>query len=119
MKEVEEWLKRAEKDLDDAKFSLEGKRFELASFLSQQAIEKALKTLYLKKFNKIKKIHDLVILGRSVNLPKKFIKECKEITAAYTYTRYPEIPRVKNIESSARRFVKQAEVIISWIKRQL
>jgi len=30
-------------DLDDANFSLEGERFNLACFLSQQAAEKALK----------------------------------------------------------------------------
>jgi len=31
-------------------------------------------TLYWKRFNKIKKVHDLVILGKDLNLPKKFLK---------------------------------------------
>jgi HEPN domain-containing protein len=117
--EIEKWIKRAEKDLDDAKFSLRGKRFELAAFLAQQTIEKALKALYLKKFNKIKKIHDLVILGKEVGLPENFLNQCKEITAAYIYARYPEIPEVDDMEKLAKRFVKEAEVIVKWIKEHL
>ncbi|PPA78997.1 MAG: HEPN domain protein [ANME-2 cluster archaeon HR1] len=41
--EARRWLLQAKHDLDDANFSLEGERFNLACFLSQQAAEKALK----------------------------------------------------------------------------
>jgi len=41
--EARHWLLQAKHNLDDANFSLEGERFNLACFLSQQAAEKALK----------------------------------------------------------------------------
>jgi len=119
MKEVEKWMEKAEKDLRAAEINLKQGLFEVAAFLAQQAIEKAMKALYLKRFNKIKKVHDLVILGKDLNLPKKFLKMCKEITAAYIYTRYPDVPQVKEIEKSAKIFVEEAKVIIEWIKKQL
>jgi HEPN domain-containing protein len=59
MKEVEKWIGKAEKDLEDAKFNFEGKRFEVSSFLSHQAAEKALKALYILKFKRLWKVHDL------------------------------------------------------------
>ena len=37
------WLMQAGRDLDHARYSFEGKRFNLACFLSQQAAEKAVK----------------------------------------------------------------------------
>jgi HEPN domain-containing protein len=80
-------------------------------------VEKAEKDL--KRFNKIKKVRDLVILGKDLNLSQKLLKMCKEITAAYIYTRYPNVPEVKEIEKSAKMFVEGAKVIIKWIKKQL
>ncbi|HEY9246165.1 MAG TPA: HEPN domain-containing protein [Candidatus Methanoperedens sp.] len=41
--EAKRWLLQAKHDLDDAYISLDGERFNLACFLSQQAAEKALK----------------------------------------------------------------------------
>jgi hypothetical protein len=35
------WLMQARQDLDDARYSFAGKRFNLACFLSQQAAEKS------------------------------------------------------------------------------
>ncbi len=37
------WLRQAQQDLDDAEFTREGERFNLACFLGQQAAEKAVK----------------------------------------------------------------------------
>ena len=55
MEEAENWIKKAEKDLNAAKYNFEGGLFDVASFLCQQAVEKALKALYVKKFKRIKK----------------------------------------------------------------
>ncbi len=37
------WLLQAQRDLDDARYAYDGKRFNLACFLAQQAAEKAIK----------------------------------------------------------------------------
>lgn len=119
MEEYQEWIKKAEDDLKAAKYNYSGKLYDLTSFLCQQAVEKALKSLYIKKFKKIKKVHDLVILGKEVGLPENFLFYCKELTAAYVYTRYPGMPEMKAIKESSRKFIKQSEEIITWIKMQL
>ena len=41
MGEGRRWLRQAEQDLDDARYNLEGKRYHLVCFLSQQSAEKA------------------------------------------------------------------------------
>jgi HEPN domain-containing protein len=37
------WLLQAQRDMDDARYAYDGKRFNLACFLAQQAAEKAVK----------------------------------------------------------------------------
>ena len=41
MSEGRRWLRQAEQDLDDARYNLEGDRYHLVCFLSQQSAEKA------------------------------------------------------------------------------
>jgi len=43
------WLRQAERDLDDAEYSLAGRRYNLACFLRQQTAEKALKAILYAK----------------------------------------------------------------------
>lgn len=45
--EVKRWIEKAEKDLKVAEFNLNGKQYEAAGFFTQQAVEKALKALYV------------------------------------------------------------------------
>jgi len=47
--EAGRWLLQAERDIDDARYNLEGKRFNLVCFLSQQAAEKAIKGFLLSR----------------------------------------------------------------------
>ena len=57
MKEVREWIKKAERDLSNAEYNLQGKRFEVTAFLAHQAAEKALKALYILRFKRLWKTH--------------------------------------------------------------
>lgn len=47
--EAKRWLSQALQDLDDAKFNLSGKRYNVACFLAQQSVEKALKAYLFMK----------------------------------------------------------------------
>jgi len=60
--EVEKWWKQAKRDLKSAKNSFKSKDYYVSSLLAQQTVEKALKALYIKKFNELIKTHDLVFL---------------------------------------------------------
>ena len=47
----------------------------------------------IERTGELKKVHDLVYLGKNLNLPDNLIDFCKKITPIYIYSRYPdEIP---------------------------
>ena len=49
MKEAEKWWEKAKKDLVTAEYNLKGDMLDAAAFFAQQAVEKALKSLEIKK----------------------------------------------------------------------
>jgi HEPN domain-containing protein len=118
-KEIENWWKQGKDDLEKARILFENKKYDGTAFFCQQSVEKGLKALALKERNKIKKIHDLVELGKDVNLPQNFIDYCKELTLSYIYSRYPDIEREKDIKTISNRFLRYAEEILGWIEKKL
>jgi len=116
--ELKKWIEQAEKDFDTARYNLIGKKIGAAIFYSQQAAEKALKTLYIKKYKKLLKIHDLVLLARKVNAPKEIIVLCSKINPAYTDARYPDLSRDYS-EKDAQEIINFAEEVLKWTKKSL
>ncbi|BCS93188.1 HEPN domain-containing protein [Metallosphaera javensis (ex Sakai et al. 2022)] len=45
MKRVEDWLRQAQRNLEEAEYSFRGEYFDLTCFLSQQSAELVLKAL--------------------------------------------------------------------------
>ncbi len=39
-----------------------------------------------------------MLLARKLNTPESIIKHAKELTLAYIYTRYPDVPEIKGIK---------------------
>ena len=117
--EVKKWWEQAKEDIDSAKFNLEGGKYKVASFLAQQAVEKALKALYIKKFKSLKKTHDLVSLAKELKLEQEIVQECKQLSPAYIYTRYPDVIPIKNIREESIRLVKIAEKILECLKEKI
>lgn len=113
------WLKKAEEDFDTAEYNLKGNKIEAAIFFLQQSVEKALKSVYIKKFKNIIKVHDLVLLAKKIKAPLKIIEFCKELTPAYQYTRYPDVAPANNLETKAVKFVNSAKEILKWAKESI
>ena len=70
---IDEWLKIAEYDLKTAEAMLDTGRYLYVAFMCQQAIEKVLKAIYIKRKNELPpKTHNLLylidVLG--INLPE-------------------------------------------------
>lgn len=103
--EIENWWESGKKDLETARYNLSGDRLDAAAFLAQQAAEKSLKALQIKKFGKFEKTHDLVLLAKSINALMGTIQLCELITPFYTVTRYPDVrvPYDKKFLPSSRR----------------
>ncbi len=103
--EVKKWMDKAEDDLEKAKVLFKNKKYDGTLFYCQQAAEKGLKALLINKKNRIRKIHDLVELGKEVNLPKNLLEYCKELTMAYIYSGYPDIEEERNLKAISSNFL--------------
>jgi len=118
--EAKSWLKKAEEDLEVAKDMIKLKKYEYAAFWSQQTVEKAFKGMQIEKENRFDKIHDLVLLSKKVSAPSEITEICKKLTLAYTYTRYPDVESGKaDMETISKDFVKDAEEVFRWIRKNL
>lgn len=117
--EIKKWWKRAKGDLKKAKDNLNIKNYDLTSFLCQQAVEKALKALLIKKTKKFPKIHDLVRLGRLVDIDKDLLKNCEKLTSVYVETRYPDISDIKYTKEEAEQDIKTAKKVIKWVREKI
>lgn len=122
-KEVENWWKQAEADLRTASNSFNSGDYYACVFWSQQAVEKALKALYLKRFNELPKIHDLTIFAKKLDLSSNLYENCEDLTNVYTETRYPDmsdiIPAKKFTKEEATEFLEKAKEVIKWIKENI
>jgi len=101
--EIKRWWRKAKDDLDKARILFKNKKYDGAAFFCQQSVEKGLKALYLKEKNRIKRVHDLVELGKDSNLPQNLIEYCKEL----------------NIKMISANFLKFAKEILKWIEKRL
>lgn len=117
--DYKKWLNKANKDLTSASNAIQFSDYELSAFLCQQSVEKALKAMYIKKFNELKKTHDLLFLGTKLELPKDLINVCEELNPFYFITRYPDVSDDICTEEDANRCLKNAKEVLTWIKKNI
>ena len=58
-------------------------------------------------------------MAKSIGLPENLKNYCKEISLAYAYSRYPDAPKIEDIENKVLDYIKQGGEIISWVKKNL
>lgn len=118
MEEVNDWIEKAEHDLNTAKTNFKEEIYDAAAFFCQQSVEKALKALYIKKFKKLIKTHDLFFLGKKVKVPKNLLEICDEITSFYVETRYPN-SYAKFEKEKVSTAIEKSKKVIGWVKRKI
>src|SRR3989344_3825003 len=121
--EIRNWIEQAKRDLKSAENSLKSKDYYLCAFMCQQAAEKGLKALIIKKEKKLIKMHDLVILGRKIGLPENLLLNCEKLSKVYIESRYGilenEPPYKKFKEKDALEFIFIAKEILEWLKKKI
>lgn len=122
--EVKRWMEQALADLNAAKKNITIKIFYLSVQCSHQAAEKALKALFIKEYNKIpEKTHDLIKLGRKVNIPQNYFEALYELNPEWILTRYPDVATATPVRSydqaSAKLHYEKAQDIVKWTKKQI
>ena len=119
--ESEKWHLQAEADLRAARNSLKSKDYA-SVFWSQQAVEKCLKGIIIKKEGELIKIHDLSVLGKKVQLPYEFMVKCEKLSKVYIESRYgilDEIPAQKFNKEDAEAFLLISEEVLEWCKKKI
>ena len=91
-KEIKGWVAQAKADLKTAKDCLIAGNYYASVLFSQQCAEKSLKGLFIRIMSKLPpKIHDLVELGRLVNLPNSIKSLTERLSGTYFTSRYPGV----------------------------
>ncbi len=123
-KEITQWWNQAEADFDGARFNFDGGKYYIAAFWCQQAVEKALKALFLlEKKGEVPQSHSLIYLATNTSIPERFFSFLKELTPKFIDTRYPDasVDLPVNIydQENTRRLLQKSEEVILWIKKKI
>lgn len=120
-----EWFIQAEYDVEAAKTLLKSGKHIYAIFLFHLSIEKALKGLYAKKFDREpRKTHDLGYLQEEIGLilPDKQQHILDALNHLSVPTRYPdELKKLLGVYKKDRteQFYKQTKELLLWLKKTL
>ena len=122
-KEIEDWLKQAKADLLNARKNLRENAYYLCSFLCQQAVEKALKALHLKKFRKEVFGHRIIQFARKLRAPEELMPGIKELQPEWVVARYPNAAGGPPVEiytrQKALRNLRVAAKVLKWVERRI
>jgi HEPN domain-containing protein len=116
-----EWLNRARSDLLLAKSYEEGIYLEDLCFHAQQATEKAIKALLIRRGVEFPYVHDIselmTLLERAGESLSESIRKGETLTRFAVFTRYPGVsPPVSREEYEEA--LKLAEQIIQWVQEK-
>jgi HEPN domain-containing protein len=121
------WWEQAKADMKTADVTFEGKRYYASVFFAQQSVEKALKALLLKRIKNPQApemtSHSLIFLGKANHIPESFHSFLRDLTGAYTASRYPagteEPPEALYDDAIASRLLAGAKEVLEWTGKRL
>ena len=126
--ETARWIRQAEQDLADAQFLLEGKRYNSACFLAQQASEKALKAYLYHKGAEDTWGHSIADLCEDAKLFDMRFSVLKSdiifLDKYYYLTRYPTylpggIPSDIFDEPEGSRAIELAQAAMAFVNERI
>ncbi len=123
-KEIENWWKQGNNDLEKAAVLYRSKNYDGTAFYCQQAVEKTLKALILEKTRETNvEGHSLIYLGKMAKIPEEYFSGLKKLSPQYFIARYPdlteEVPYELYDENNAKEFLNIAQEVIKWIEKRL
>ena len=122
-----DWFRQAERDLDQARDSVQAGRHEWACFAAQQASEKAVKALHLDRGQEawghvVARL--LQELPEQIEIPEKMVDKARVLDAYYVAPRYanghPEgAPFEHYGELQSKEAISYASEIIEFVRSQM
>jgi len=124
MERSADWMDQAEGDLEHARSDLKGGFYDWACFSSQQAAEKAVKSVFQKLGAEAwgHSVADLLEeLSKSRRIPEELMDLALELDKVYIPARYPDAhpsgsPRKRYTKNEAQRIVEYAARIVNFCK---
>ena len=121
-KDVERLVLQARRDLLNARKNIGIEAYEVAAFLSHQAVEKYLKGAWIqKRRTRAPATHYLRELGQGLKAPRPLIAKLLFLNPDYTIARYPDaangVPYELYDEATARAKVEAAEEVAHWVEK--
>lgn len=118
----EEWLNRAKSNLLQARAEQPGVYLEDLCFNAQQAVEKALKALLLKRNIRFPYVHDLaqlihILEKHGEELPRE-VREAAALSDYAVEARYPGVTEPVTDEEYSET-VELAEWVVSWVEERI
>lgn len=122
------WFAQAEHDLDDARYSREGGRFNLACFMAQQSAEKGVKAFLYRKGRTLVTGHSVAdLLEDAAKLEpsfEKLVADGTRLDRMYIPTRYPNglpggVPSDSYFDDDARDMIAAAERILAAVRKHV
>lgn len=119
MDEAKKWLEKAKEDLNTAKFLEKNDKLNHAAFLYQQAVEKGLKAVLIKKGKGSPHTHDCFVLSKKAKAPSKIIRKADRLSPYYFRTRYPDTALVSIDKEDIESLRKAVKEVFKWIRKEL
>lgn len=113
------WMAQARRELEAAAYNAGGSFHAEASFLAQQAADKALKAIYVVRHARLWKTHDLAALAERVEAPKEVRVDAEAPSPHYVATRYPPEQGTRYDEDVANEALDRARRIVAWVEDEI
>jgi len=119
--EIKSWILQSREDYDTAIYNFDGGIFYASAFFCQQAVEKALKALFLYETEgDVPKSHSLIYLAKNTSTPEKFHSFLRELTPKFIDTRYPDasvdLPSKIYDAENVKNILEKSKEVLKWIE---
>jgi HEPN domain-containing protein len=122
--EARRWITQGDADLAHARMSSRAGFHFAAAFACHQAVEKWLKGAIIELQRRMPpKTHNLVELGRALDIPEEVMSDLRLLNPEYATSRYPDaangVPAENYDERKAAMLLEAAERVHRWVTSAL
>lgn len=123
---VRQWLERVIYDMDTARALLKARKYLYASFMCQQAVEKALKAVLANQCKEVPPIHNLKKLAMLAEIEDEmdaqqveFLEQLTPFAIKARYGSYKKKLSEICDRKTAVQFLSMTEKFIPWLKKKM
>lgn len=118
-----QWLEKALNDLEAAQIMRRESIFDTCAFLCQQAVEKAVKALWIDvRQTEPPRVHGVGPMALQLGAGREIVCDINDVVGDYMASRYPDaavaLPANYYTDDDAQQRIMKAERVLSWVVSQ-